>query len=129
MFVESNYFMQKIFKKFTSQVLWQDRVFLVGIFISLGILLFSWLLAAQSELQGDFIPWHYSVYFGIDRIGPWWYVLLYPTASSVVFLINTIIAILVYFQRKLFSYIVIGTTIVALSFILMYIISLVVFVL
>jgi len=121
--------MQKVFKKFISQVLWQDRIFLIGILSSLTVLFISWLLAAQSELQGDFLPWHYSIYFGIDRVGPWWYFLLYSTASVIIFLVNTVIAILVYFQRKLLSYIILGITFVALTFMLIYIISLVIFVL
>ncbi len=121
--------MKKLIKKLTSQVLWQDKVMSVGIIISFIIVLTTWLLAAQSELEGNFTPWHYTVYFGIDRVGPWWYVLAYPLFSSIIFIANIVAAILLYFQRRLFSYVIVSTTIVSLLFVLMYVLSLVIFVL
>ena len=121
--------MKTIFKKLASRVLWQDKFMLFGVSFAFLLVLMSWLLSAQSELYGDFSPWHYTVYFGIDRIGPWWYILIYPVFASAIFIINTIASMILYFQRRLFSYVIVSTTIVSLLFIFIYVLSLVIFVL
>ncbi|MGB0757119.1 MAG: hypothetical protein ACPGO5_01560 [Patescibacteria group bacterium] len=101
----------KVLKKAVSQVLWRDRIFLFGIGGSFVLMIGLWLLSAQAELGDNIIPWHYTVYFGIDRVGPWWSILRYAFFGTVIFIINFFLASQLFFTRRLYSYIVVYITV------------------
>ena len=43
------------------------------------------------KISADFIPLHYTLYFGFDRFGPKFDLFLFPTLSSLIFTINTVV--------------------------------------
>lgn len=104
--------MNKFFKKIISPTLWRDRIFSSLSLLATILMLISWLLSAQVEVTDSILPWHYTVYFGIDRVGPWWMVLIYATFGTIVWLVNSIIASMVYYVRRLHSYLILILTIV-----------------
>lgn len=46
---------------------------------------------------------HYTVFFGVDRIGPWYYIFLLPLAGFLILLFNTVFAWVVYRREKTIS--------------------------
>ncbi|MFH1889949.1 MAG: hypothetical protein ABIJ91_00005 [Candidatus Kuenenbacteria bacterium] len=46
----------------------------------------------------------YTIYFGIDLIGPWWNIFVFPLIGAVIGLLNFIIAYLIFIRIKLLSY-------------------------
>ncbi len=65
--------------------------------------------------QPESVPVHYNIYFGIDLLGPWWYLLLLPAGGAFVLVVNLVLAVLVYRADRLASYfLTIGGAIVQL---------------
>ncbi len=98
--------MKHFWQKLTSQIFWRDRVILTSIFIMLIFNIASWLTLVFIEKNEAIVPWHYTVYFGIDRVGPWWRIGLYPLFGSLVGLFNFFLSVSVFYQRRLFAYII-----------------------
>lgn len=72
-----------------SKILGAACVLLVG---------FLWFLAVwRWRLSADFVPLHYTIYFGLDRFGPKSDLALFPTLGSVVVGVNLALS------AKLFS--------------------------
>lgn len=103
--------MKRYWSKLASVVFWQDKIVVANILVILFLTVSGWLLVAQFERFEGFVPWHYTVYFGIDRVGPWWRVVQYPTFGSLVALINFFLAVGFYHQRRLFAYLIFIITI------------------
>lgn len=45
----------------------------------------------------------YNIFFGIDLIGPWWHVFLYPLIGLGIILVNFTVSYLTYLKEKLIS--------------------------
>ena len=96
--------------KFFGSSFWRDsavRILLVatillnaamwaGIFVKLQP--FSYLAESGQ------IPLHYNIYFGIDRVGPWYYAFVIPLFGLIVFAVNTALGYIFYFREKVISY-------------------------
>lgn len=55
----------------------------------------TWLFVSnQVQPSSDVVPLHYNIYFGIDLLGPWWYVLLFPAVGTVTCVANAFLAAL-----------------------------------
>lgn len=111
--------MKKYWQKLVSQVFWQDKSIVFGIVLMLVLNIAAWLLVARVERVEEFVPWHYTVYFGIDRVGPWWKMVLYPAFGSVVMLFNFFLVLGVYHKRRLFSYLILIITNIIQIFLLL----------
>jgi len=98
--------MKRYWLKLTSQVFWHDRVVVIGILTMLIFNIVLWLMVARVERVEAIVPWHYTVYFGIDRVGPWWKLIIYPLFGSLVALFNFLLMVGIYHQRRLFSYLI-----------------------
>lgn len=60
---------------------------------NVAILAIIWFFSVwRFYVSPDFIPLHYTVYFGFDRFGPRSDILLFPTLSSVIFGANLAVA-------------------------------------
>lgn len=77
------------------------RAFFRNRFLSIGSLLALisnvglWVyLARQLVPQQESIPLHYNIYYGIDLVGPWWYLFFLPAAGSAVVLANTAFSVI-----------------------------------
>lgn len=53
---------------------------------------------------GSFNPLHYNIFFGIDRIGPWYVLLRYPLAVCGALLLNFYMGYIIFPQDKYLSY-------------------------
>jgi len=58
-----------------------------------------WLLI-KIRPQADPIFLHYNILFGVDYVGEWWRVLLLPLAGLLIFLVNGIIAWMIFSKDK-----------------------------
>jgi len=54
--------------------------------------------------QTDSIPLHYNIYFGIDLVGPWWYLYGFAFVGLVVFLVNLALSIILYTRERIVAY-------------------------
>lgn len=78
------------------QQLWKDRHLAILFGMSLAINLTAWflLLLRTWGLRGEVTQFalHYTIYFGIDRLGAWWQIFRGPFAGLVVLVINLALA-------------------------------------
>lgn len=70
---------------------------------------FAWLYF-KIEPQVEPVALRYTVYFGIDLIGPWWYVYLIPLIGLIILTINFTGAYLIYLNTKILAHLIILTT-------------------
>lgn len=60
---------------------------------NVAILLFIWFFSVwRFWLSPDFIPLHYTVYFGFDRFGPRYDIFLFPSLATVIAAANFLAA-------------------------------------
>lgn len=102
---------KQYFLKLRSVAFWQNSVMKWSVVSIVGIVVVQWGLILSTYQSGGFVPWHYTVYFGIDRVGSWYSLLLYPCIGTVVALSNTIGIILLYYRRRLFAQVLLLMTI------------------
>ncbi|MBI4122454.1 MAG: hypothetical protein HY462_00485 [Parcubacteria group bacterium] len=70
-----------------------DRISRTLFALSALVLGFVWFLAVwRWRLAADFIPLHYTIYFGLDRFGPKSDLALFPALGSVIFGVNAVLA-------------------------------------
>jgi hypothetical protein len=50
------------------------------------------------------IPLHYNIYFGIDKYGPWYHSFILPLSGLIIWLMNVLIAFLIYSKKSLIAY-------------------------
>ena len=50
------------------------------------------------------IALHYNIYFGIDKVGSWYYVLAIPLLGLFIIIFNNILGYIFYLQDKLLSH-------------------------
>ena len=76
-----------------------SRVIIIG---NMAILAILWFFSVwRFFVSPDFIPLHYTVYFGFDRFGPRSDIFLFPTLASVIFGANLAVAVRVLSSRIL----------------------------
>ncbi len=64
-----------------------------------------WLYVAQRvHAEPEAVPVHYNIYFGIDLLGPWWFLYILPAASLLVFLVNLGLSVILYKRHDLAVY-------------------------
>ena len=90
---------------------WVKITFIFSFIINIAIWISLWLkirpLAYISEF-GD-IPLHYNIYFGIDKIGPWYFTLVMPIIGLLVIIVNNALGYIFYHKEKVVSYFLIFT--------------------
>lgn len=83
----------------------RDRPFLailIAVFLLNGGM---WgLLLWRIDPTGELVPIHYTIYFGIDRLGNWRQLFLVPLSGTVIGIVNTVIATLVYRRERVLAY-------------------------
>ncbi|MBI3963441.1 MAG: hypothetical protein HY341_00410 [Candidatus Kerfeldbacteria bacterium] len=86
----------------------------------LSALLFNvvtWIVTARSySPTEDFVPLHYTIYFGIDLFGPWQYLYTYAAWGAVIVIVNTVIASLILRRHQALALLFTGVTPVLLLF-------------
>lgn len=74
----------------------------IGTVISILVAALWILLKLRST--GNLNPIHYNIFFGIDRVGPWYYLLRYPAAALVVLVLNFTLGYFIFPRDKYLSY-------------------------
>ncbi|MBU2575549.1 hypothetical protein KKF64_00420 [Patescibacteria group bacterium] len=78
---------------------------------SILIVLILWFFAIwRYQVSADFVPLHYTIYFGLDRFGPKFDLFLFPTLGTVILILNLIISRIVLEDSKLWQTIFVGLT-------------------
>lgn len=99
-FVQKNFFLKD---KIIIANLIASLFFIIGlIFLLLFKIGFKFNSSSQLFL-------HYNIYFGIDWIGNWYKIYIYPFAGLLIFVINFLLAIYFYENDKIASYLLAGS--------------------
>ncbi len=73
-----------------------------------------WLIAVwRFSVSEDFIPLHYTVYFGLDRFGPKYDLFLFPTLGSVILGVNMLVSRAAFYGNYLWRGLFLGFTLLA----------------
>lgn len=76
--------------------------------IALGII---WFVAIwRFGVSEDFVPLHYTIYFGLDRFGPKHDLFLFPVLGTVVLAMNMAVSRMVFWGNALWQGILMGLT-------------------
>ena len=62
------------------------------------------------NISPEYIPLHYTVYFGFDRFGPRSDIFLFATLGTVIFIVNDIVAIFLFKENQLWRRVFLGLT-------------------
>lgn len=82
-----------------------------GMGVSAAVLALLWFVALwRFGVSEDFVPLHYTIYFGLDRFGPKYDLFLFPTLGTVIFAVNVLVAYRVFFGNKLWQAVLMGLT-------------------
>ncbi len=74
----------------------------------------------------SWIPLHYNVYFGIDWLGPWMYIFIYPIIGLLILLFNGILGIMLQTKEPFLSKQLIWTGLLAQLFIIFSLLALII---
>ena len=78
---------------------------------ALAINVLTWALLAYKLKPSDLpIFLHYNIYLGIDRTGAWYMLYLMPFSGSVIWIINTVISMLVFYRERVIAILITGMT-------------------
>jgi hypothetical protein len=81
----------------------EARVIRVSLLLSVAVLvlhliLVTWFIAPR--LGAPFFALHYTVYFGVDQVGPAWQLLAAPGLGALILLVNAALATHFYVQNR-----------------------------
>lgn len=95
----------------------QDTIIKIIFGAALFFNLVAWYICVHTGLplakSLQFFSLHYTVYSGVDWVGPWFYLFLYPILSSAIIVINFWLASLVYSRDRLLSYLLATAALIA----------------
>lgn len=87
-------------KSFLIQLSREPELFL-PFFSGLVINALIWfLIITRLPAQAAWIPLHFSTYFGIDWIGPWFKIIYYPAIALLICFFNALLAAFIYDQNS-----------------------------
>ncbi|MBI1961621.1 MAG: hypothetical protein HYS45_02875 [Parcubacteria group bacterium] len=70
-----------------------------------------WFVAVwRFSVSEDFIPLHYTIYFGLDRFGPKYDLFLFPTLGSVILGVNLLVSRVAFWGNYLWQGLFLGFT-------------------
>lgn len=99
--------MVSVSREYVRRVFFRDRLILAPLTTAICFEVLNWVLMIIRGLPlraQSIIPLHYTIYFGIDLIGPW-YAIFLPAVLGIVFFIGNVIIIgASYERRQSFSY-------------------------
>ena len=78
-----------------------------------------WYLFRTVAFGGETTPLHYNIYFGIDLVGPEWYLYALPVAGLLVILVNAALSVILWNREQVVVYfLTIGSLLVQAYFFL-----------
>ncbi len=113
---------------FKKNLAWQDLIIKILFAVAAFGNLAQWYLATSAGLRLartlPFLSLHYTVYSGVDWIGPWFYIFLYPLIGTLLGAVNFWLASRVYSRERLLSYILGATAFIGEALLAVFIIFL-----
>ncbi len=100
-------------REFLRRVFLRDRAISLPLSVAVLLQLITWglLLWRGLPLRGaTAIPLHYSIYFGIDLVGPWYGLYYLPAIGLAAFVVNTVLLVAGYERHRMSSYLLAGGT-------------------
>lgn len=101
----------KLFEKFKNSPAKKNKLIIISNICALIINIVLWVFLAielkkiiNLNPQITTIPLHYNVFLGIDMFGKWYKAFLFPLIGSIIFIINFMLAWLLYSKKSLASY-------------------------
>ncbi len=90
----------------------KDKIILINLIASLLILLslfflFIYKIGLSHTAEKQFLL-HYNIYYGIDWIGEWYKVFIYPLIGFIILIINFSLSIFFFEKEKFLSYLLIS---------------------
>ncbi|MDD5043084.1 MAG: hypothetical protein PHD51_00225 [Patescibacteria group bacterium] len=83
----------------------RDRIIWVATSLGIVFNIFFWAwLYFKMPRGGESVPLHYNIYFGIDRIGRWYEIFLFPLTAFFILLVNFFLAYFIYKKEKFLSH-------------------------
>lgn len=105
-------------KEYVRRVFLRDRLILYPLCgaVVVHILMWGLLLWRGLPLRTQtLVPLHYTIYFGIDLVGPWYGIFTGAVLGLIVLVVNIIMIFTIYERYRLFAYFfAIGTTLLEL---------------
>ncbi len=91
----------------------KDKIILINLIASLLILaslffLFIYKIGLSHQAEEQFFL-HYNIYFGIDWLGAWYKIFIYPLIGLIIFIINFSLSIFFFEKEKFLSYLLISS--------------------
>ena len=90
--------------------------FFLACFLNLLLWLF---LLVRIQPSDAWIPLHYNVNFGIDFLGPWLYIFLFPSAGFAVIVLNLILALSFQIKEVLLTRLLVWSAVIVQLFIIL----------
>ncbi len=56
------------------------------------------------------MPLHYNIYYGIDLVGPWWYLFALPAGGLAILLVNGVLSVLLERRDVAISFLLTGAS-------------------
>ncbi|NMB47861.1 hypothetical protein GYA13_00235 [Candidatus Kuenenbacteria bacterium] len=108
-----------LFLSLRNNLFLRDKIIKVCLLLSLFLIIVcSLLLYLRISPQVAPLYLRYSVYFGIDLIGPWWAVFFLPLAGLVILVVNFILAYSLFLRSNIISYFLVFTALAVQLFLI-----------
>jgi len=99
----------------------KNRTLLIATILSFVLNILIWILiyvrlrplVINLPEEQAFIPLHYNTYLGVDSYGPWTKIFYLPLLGLGIFLVNTLLAVIIYNRKDLLSYFLIISSLLA----------------
>jgi len=92
----------------------KDKIIWISGTIGLLINVLLWILLYFKMPQTEgIVPLHYNIYFGIDKVGPWYGVFIFPFTGFFIWLINFCLAYIFYKKEKFLSHFLVIVAVLA----------------
>lgn len=93
--------LEKTLQQIQKKKFWQDGKILVLLIFSLGLNLFTLVkILIKSKTLSESVVLHFNLLTGIDLVGHWSKLLIYPLAGFLIFILNFILVYRFYLLRK-----------------------------
>lgn len=93
---------------FKSNLAWNDLIIKISFILALLLNFFTWyIVAIKAWPLKNIVPFfslHYTVYTGVDWIGAWYIIFIYPLFGLVMLAVNFWLTSQVYSQERLYGY-------------------------
>jgi len=93
-----------LFPFLKNNLFFSDKFIRMNLVLSviLNLLMLGWLYLKITP-QVEPLALRYTIYFGIDLIGPWWHIFVFPLIGIIFIFVNSILAYLVFLKVKLLA--------------------------